>query len=139
MQREDMLAKVEAAYQARRTGDFDKLKELVADNAEWTVAGEESLIAGFPGAGGVDVHQAARHLFDTIELRTLERVDALAEGNRVAILWKTNVVIPGSEPFETLMYDLWEFDDSGKICKGMQFVDTAKFIEAMRGRQPQPA
>lgn len=135
LQRDDMLARVRAAYEARRTGDFDALRELVAEHAAWSVAGEESLIAGFPGTGGADVHEAARQLFETIELRTLERVDALVEGNRVAILWKTTVVIPGSEPFETLMYDLWEFDGSGKISKGMQFVDTAKFVEAMRRRE----
>ena len=134
MQREDMLTKVEAAYAARRSGDFDKLREVVADDAAWMIHGEETLLADFPGKGGVDVHQAAQQLFATIELRELERVDALAEGNRVAVLWKTTVVIPGSDPFETMMYDLWEFDDEGKICKGMQFVDTAKFVEAMRTR-----
>ena len=132
MQREDMLAKVEAAYQARRTGDFDALKEVVADGAIFSYAGEESLLAGMPATGGVGVHEAARQLFETIELKTLERADAVAEGNRVAILWKTNVVVPGREPFDTLMFDLWEFDGSGKICKGTQFVDTAKFIEVMR-------
>ena len=132
MQREDMLAKVEGAYQARRTGNFDALQEIVAEGAIFSYAGEESLLAGMPATGGVGVHEAARQLFETIELKTLERADAVAEGNRVAILWKTNVVVPGREPFDTLMFDLWEFDDSGKICRGTQFVDTAKFIEAMR-------
>ena len=135
MQREDMLTRVRAAYEARRTGSFDALTQLVAEDASWSLAGEESLLAGFPGTGGADIHQAARQLFETIELRTLEQVDALADGNRVAILWKTTVAIPGSEPFETLMYDLWEFDGSGRISKGMQFVDTAKFVEAMRRRE----
>lgn len=132
MQREDMLAKVEAAYQARRTGDFDALRKAVADDAAFSYAGEESLLAGLPGTGDVGVHEAARQLFEAIELRTLERVEAVAEGDRVAILWKTSVVIPDREPFDTLMFDLWEFDGSGKICKGTQFLDTAKFIEVMR-------
>lgn len=134
MQRDEMLAKVEAAYQARRSGDFDKLNELVARDAAWSLAGEESLLKGMPGTGRVNVHEAARQLFETIELRTLERVDAVAEDNRVAILWRTTAAIPGKEPFETLMFDLWEFDDSGRICRGTQFVDTAKFIDAMRQR-----
>lgn len=134
MQREDMLTKVEAAYQARRTGDFGALKEVVGEGAVFSYAGEESLLSGMPATGGVSVHEAAQQLFEAIELRTLERVDAVAEGNRVAILWKTNVVIPGREPFDTLMFDLWEFDGSGKICKGTQFVDTAKFIDVMQRR-----
>ena len=135
MEREDMLAKVREAYEARRTGDFEALSRIVAEDAAWSLAGEQSLQAGFPGTGGADIHQAARQVFETIELRTLERVDALAEGNRVAILWKTTVAIPGSEPFETLMYDLWEFDDEGRISKGRQFIDTAKFVEVMRRRE----
>ena len=134
MQREDMLAKVEAAYQARRTGDFAKLQEVAAPDAAFTTAGDQTLVAGLPGAVGVGVHQAARKLFEAIELRTLERLDAVAEGNRVAILWRTTAVVPGNEPFETLMFDLWEFDDSDKICRGTQFVDTAKFLEVMRPR-----
>jgi ketosteroid isomerase-like protein len=134
MQRDDMLAKVDAAYQARRTGDFAALGALVAPDAEFTTAGDESLVGQLPGARGVGVHQAARELFDTIELRTLERVEAVAEGNRVAILWRTTAAVPRREPFETLMFDLWEFNDSGKICRGTQFVDTAKFVEVMRPR-----
>jgi ketosteroid isomerase-like protein len=132
MQREEMLAKVEAAYQARRTGDFDKLRELVAEDAAFTTAGEQSLVGHMPGAGGVSVHKAARELFDTIELRTLDRLDAVAEGDRVAILWRTTVMVGGGQPFETLMFDLWKFDGEGKISQGMQFVDTAKFVEEMR-------
>ena len=133
MQREDMLAKVEAAYAARRSGDFAKLSEIVAHDAEFTTAGDETLVAALPGARGAGVHGAARELFDTIELQTLDRMDAVAEGNRVAVLWRTTAARKGGEPFETLMFDLWEFDGSGMICKGTQFVDTAKFVEVMRG------
>lgn len=132
MQRDEMLAKVDAAYAARRSGDFSKLSEAVADGAAFSFAGEESLLAAMPGSGGVGVHTAAKQLFNTIELRSLEREDAVAEGNRVAILWRANVAAPGGEPFDTRFFDLWEFDDSGKICCGTQFVDTAKFIEMMR-------
>ena len=132
MQRDEMLAKVEAAYQARRTGDFSKLSEIVADDAAFSFAGEQSLLAAVPGSGGVSVHAAARELFDSIEMRSLERLQAVAEDNRVAMLWRTTLVPPGGEPFETLMFDLWEFDDSGKICKGTQFLDTAKVVDVMQ-------
>jgi ketosteroid isomerase-like protein len=132
MQREDMLAKVEAAYQARRSGDFSKLSEAVADGAAFSFAGEQTLLAGMPGAGGVGVHRAAEQLFNSITIHELEREDAVAEGNRVAIVWRANVSAPGAEPFDTHFFDLWEFDEAGKIAKGTQFVDTAKFIETMR-------
>ena len=135
MQRDEMLAKVEAAYQARRSGDFAALAPIVADNAMFSLAGDETMLEAMPGGPSeIGVHHAAKQLFDMLELRSLERVDAVAEGNKVAILWKTTAAMPGSEPFETLMFDLWEFDDAGKIRKGTQFVDTARFIEAMRSQ-----
>ena len=132
MQREDMLAKVEAAYEARRTGDFAALEEIVAPDAEFSYGGEQSFLASVPASGAGNVHQAARELFETIEIRELERVKAVAEDNRVAILWKTTLVTPGGQPFETQMFDLWEFDDNGRICCGTQFLDTAKLVAEMQ-------
>jgi len=134
MQRDEMLAKVHAAYQARRTGTFEALRAIVADDAHFSFAGDESLLAGMPGSGGVGVHKAAEQLFEAIDLTELEPVEAVAEGNKISIMWKTTAVVPGGEPFETLMFDLWEFDDAGKICRGTQFIDTAKFAEVMRLR-----
>ena len=131
MQREDMLAKVEAAYQARRTGNFSALQTIVSENAEFSFAGEQSLQAALPGSGGVGVHLAARQLFDTIKMPTLKPIEVVAEGNRIAILWHATLVPPGGEAFETDMFDLWEFDDEGRICKGTQFLDTAKLIAVM--------
>ena len=128
MQREDMLAKVEAAYQARRTGDFEALEAIVSPDASFTYGGEQSLIAAVPAAGAGQVMQAARELFERIEIRDLERVTAVAEGDRVAILWNTTLVMPGGEPFATQMFDLWEFDANGRICCGTQFLDTAKMV-----------
>jgi ketosteroid isomerase-like protein len=128
MQRDDMLAKVEAAYAARRSGDFAALETVVAPDAAFSFGGEQDLLASVPATGDGNVHQVARELFEAIEIRSLERVKAVAEGNRVAILWNTTLVAPGGEPFETQMFDLWEFDDSGRICCGTQFLDTAKLV-----------
>lgn len=132
MQREEMLAKVEAAYTARRNGDFVALETVVSPDAIFSYGGEQALIASVPASGAGSVHQAARELFDTIEIRDLQRVSAVAEGNRVAILWDTTLVTPGGEPFQTQMFDLWEFDDSGRISKGTQFLDTAKLLAELR-------
>ena len=68
MQREEMLAKVEAAYQARRTGDIPALDVVVAEGAAFSFAGEQSLLSRLPGSGDVGVHQAAAELHDSIEL-----------------------------------------------------------------------
>ena len=132
MQHEEMLAKVEAAYQARRTGDIPALDMVVAEGAAFSFAGEQSLLSRLPGSGDVGVHQAAAELHDSIELLELDRIESVAEGNRIAILWRATVAPVEGEPFETQFFDLWEFDDSGRICKGTQFLDTAKFVEVMR-------
>jgi len=131
MQREEMLAKVEAAYHGRRTGDFSKFPEILAEGAAFTFAGDQGMLAAIPGSGGVPAHQVAEELFKKLDMTALERVDAVAEDDRVAILWKTTLVPPGGEPFETMLFDLWEFDGAGKICKGTQFLDTAKLIQVM--------
>ena len=55
----------------------------------------------------------------------------MAEDNRVAILWNTTLVAPGGAPFATQMFDLWEFNDDGRICCGTQFLDTAKLVQEM--------
>ena len=132
MEREDMLAKVEAAYAARRSGDFAALEAVVSPDAVFSYGGEQSFITSVPASGAGSVHQAARELYERIKIHHLQRVEAVAEGNRVAILWRTTLEAPGGQPFETHMFDLWEFDQSGKICKGTQFLDTAKLVAEMQ-------
>ena len=128
MQREDMLAKVEAAYAARRSGDFAALEEVVAPDARFSYGGEQAFIAAVPASGSGSIHAAARELFQTIEIRELKRVDAIAEGSRVAILWDATLSVPGGQPFDTQFFDLWAFDESGKISSGKQFLDTARIV-----------
>lgn len=132
MHRDDMLAKVEAAYAARRSGDFKALGEVVAKDAQFSYGGEQSFIAAVPASGSGSVQAAAQELYNSIEIHALERVDAIAEDNRIAILWNTTLATPGGEPFDTQMFDLWEFDDAGRISRGTQFLDTAKIVAEMQ-------
>ncbi len=134
MGRDEMLAAVEAAYAARRSGDFSRLGDLLAEDAVFDYAGDASLMAAVPGSGGGSVADVARSLFDQVEMRGLERVQAVADEDKVAILWRTTLVPPGGEPFETLMFDLWEFDREGRISRGTQFLDTAKLVAVMQAR-----
>ena len=128
MQREDMLAKVEAAYQARRHGDFAALEAAVSPDAVFSYGGEQTFPAWIPALRTGNVHEAAQELYETIEIRKLEQVKAVVENNCVAVLWNATLVAPGGEPFDTQMFDLWEFDESGRICKGTQFLDTAQIV-----------
>ena len=128
MQRHEMLAKVEAAYEARRTGDFAALEAVASPNAVFAYGGEQNIPAWIPGLHSGSVRRAAEELYETIEIRKLEQVQVVAEDNRIAILWNATLVAPGSEPFDTQMFDLWEFDETGRICKGTQFLDTAQIV-----------
>lgn len=132
MQREDMLAKVDAAYAARRAGDFAALQSVISEDAVFSYGGEQDLLAASPRSEPGSTMEVARELFERIEIRNLERVTAVAEGDRVAILWNTTLALPGREPFATQMFDLWEFDDAGRICRGTQFVDTAKVVAELK-------
>jgi ketosteroid isomerase-like protein len=134
MTREEMLAKVDAAYHARRTGDFAALGDVVAADAVFDYAGDQTMLAAVPGTGGAAVADVARTLFEQIEMHALERVQAVAEDNRVAILWRTTLAPAGGKPFDTMMFDLWEFDAEGRICRGTQFLDTAKVVDVMRAQ-----
>ena len=131
MQRDDMLAKVDAAYQARRTGNFEALEAIVSPDAVFRFGGDQALLASVPASCAGGVVQAAQELFEAIEIRSLERVQAVAEENRVAILWNARLVPPEGAPFDTQMFDLWEFDANERICCGTQFLDTAKIVAAM--------
>jgi len=94
MQRDDMLAKVEAAYEARRSGDFAALEAIVSPEAKFCYGGEQSLLASVPASGAGGVMQAARELFERIEIRSLERVQAVAE----AIASRSCGTRPSSRP-----------------------------------------
>jgi hypothetical protein len=47
------------------------------------------------------------------------------------VLSRVTVSFAGRTPFETLFYDLWELDDTGRIRSLVQFVDTAKVVSEM--------
>lgn len=137
MDREEMLQKIETLYEGRRTGDLEKFSEVLAEGAEFRFVGDESFIRAFPGGTDSDPGEVAQKLFEEMDMVRLERAASVVEGNRVAVQFKAVLCPKGGEPFEHEMFDLWEFDEEGKIVRGSQFQDTAKIIHEMnRARQP---
>ena len=51
-------------------------------------------------------------------------------------MWQCRFQLPGGRPFEAKLYDLWEFDDEGRICRGTQFFDTALLVAEMEAILP---
>ena len=47
-------------------------------------------------------------------------------------IWRATVSFAGRPGFETLLYDLFTFDDDGRIRSLLQFADTAQVVSEMR-------
>lgn len=132
MNREDMLAKVDTLYEGRTTGDRSKFGDVMADDATFSFSGEETLIAAFPGGRTSDPGQVAEALYQQIDMLGRECVQTFVEGNKLAVLWDTKLRVKGREPFRQMLFDIWEFDAEGKVCRGTQYQDTAKIIEEVK-------
>ena len=131
MDRDAMLKRVETLYEGRRTGDMSKFDEVLAEGATFRFAGESSIVAEFPGGETQEPQEVAQALFDQIEMLERRCVSAIAEGNKLAVHFATILRVHGGEPFEQELFDLWEFDEDGRITHGSQFQDTAKIINEM--------
>lgn len=131
MTHDDMLDAVRALYRARMTGDFAAIESRSAPASAFAVNGAEGLTHLFPGGSGGDIAHAARDLFARLEMVSLDLVDSLAGDQKLATLWKASFRYDGGAIFETQLYDLWRFDDQGRVSHGLQFFDTALLAREM--------
>lgn len=132
MDRDAVLAIIDAAYAARTRHDAGELATIWREDAVFEVAGVSSLIESFPGATPSPSKPTVEEMMGLVEMHEVERMQALVEGNRAAILSRARVSFSGREPFDTLLYDLWELDDDGKVRSLLQFADTAKIVAEMQ-------
>ena len=122
--REIVLAIIDAAYAARASGDKVALEQFWAPDATYRMVGEVGLRDRYP-LGPMDANRATGAIIDLIAFHALERVDAIVEGNRAAILWNVTMSSGASGERPSQLYDLWELDDDGKARSLIQFADTA--------------
>jgi hypothetical protein len=135
MTRDEVLAIIDAAYAARIAGDLDTLQALGAQGGIFELAGETTLLRNFPVAGRVPALNAVNGLTDLIRMLEIERLDAVVEGNRAAVLSHARMSFAGRAPFDTVLYDLIELDDDGRFCSMIQFADTARYAAEMEALQ----
>jgi ketosteroid isomerase-like protein len=136
MDKEAVLAAIDAAYAARIAGDKAALAAMSTPLAHLRIAGDHSLLTGYRGGPGAFADTAA-DLIDQVRFHAAERVDAVVEGHRAAVLWRATLSAGGGAPYATELYDLWELDETGKILSLVQFVDTARLREALEALQRQ--
>jgi ketosteroid isomerase-like protein len=132
MTRDEVLAIIDDAYATRMRGDAEALAGLWAEGATFEIAGDASLIEAMPGAYPSPGQPALEKLMQVVAMTRVERLQALVEGTRAAILSRAELAFPGQAPFETLLYDLWELDEAGKVRSMLQFADTARIASEMQ-------
>lgn len=127
---DEMVEKVDVLYEGRRTGDQSRFGEVLAQGATFRFVGEASLVTQFPGHGSQDPGVVAQALFDKLKLHEKRRVNAVAQGHQLAVHYVLTLqnVAKGGERFDQEVFDLWTFDEEGRITAGLQFQDTAKII-----------
>ena len=136
MDRTAMLAKVEAIYAAREKGDFAVLDTALATGAEFSFAGADAITRRFPGGQAGSIEGVAKALFAALDMIERKQLHAIVEGRKAAVMWQCRFRLPGGQPFDAKLYDLWEFDDEGRICRGTQFFDTALLVAEMEAVMP---
>jgi ketosteroid isomerase-like protein len=132
MDRDEVLATIDRGYAARMRADSAEIATMWAPNARFEVVGERGLIERFPGSPQGEAHSSLTSLIEMVRMTAIERVDAVVEGLKAAVLWRATVSFAGRPEFETMLYDFWELDEGGKIVSLVQFADTAKIASEMR-------
>ena len=131
MERDEVRARLEAAYAARVAGDRPALEALFAQDARFEIAGAKSLIAAFPASGPMDMRTATAELMGTVSMEQPEIAALLIDGPRAAVHLRARMALKGLDPAETELCHLWEFDEAGKVRSLVEFVDTALLVREM--------
>lgn len=127
MDREAMLATIEALYQERIAGLTDTMATHLAEGASFRMAGEGQM-DHFGSDGPVGFLDALRTLNGAIAMTRVSIVEAVAEGKSCAVRLLAEVGFGDRAPFETEIFNLWTFDEAGKVTSLTEFVDTAKLV-----------
>ena len=131
LSRDEVLARIDEAYATRIRGDKAELAHLWADGARFEQPGDRAAFAALYDVEA-DPQSLVEQIIDRVEMHSVERVEAVVEGNRAAILWRASLSIGGEGPVATMLYDLWELDDDRRVKALVQFADTALIARMAR-------
>ncbi|MEM6858798.1 MAG: nuclear transport factor 2 family protein [Pseudomonadota bacterium] len=132
---EEMLTQVAKLYEGRTTGDLSAFHQVLAPDARFFFMGNESVVKVFPAGDTQDPNDpnaVAQALFDEIAMNACTFGKPIAQGNHLAVTVSATLQVEGRPEFEHEMFDLWEFNDDGKVISGHQYQDTAKLVEELR-------
>lgn len=122
LDRNEMVARIEAVIQARMEGRGTDAMALIAPDATYEIAADVSNLPGFPPGG-----PAGAAIGPLIGLMTYHSViyeEPIVEGNRVAIVMHVDAEANGiRHPLR--ICGLWEFDEAGRPKSLVEYADTA--------------
>ena len=116
MDRAAMLRAIDAAYAARQRGDLAGIMSVLSPGATYRMIGLS--------AEAEDAETAIGRLIDQFHFAELERLDALVDGDRVAVHVRIKTATGGGRYLESELLDLWRFGADGKIVEIVEFADT---------------
>lgn len=123
--RDELLSIIDRGYEARCSGDKEAVLAFLAPGATFCLNGErQQPLAGFP-QGYQPADAVIGALIDQFRFHSIERLESFIDGNRAAIHTRIVVSAGDGDPVTTELFDLWTFDDDGKVVSLLQFADTA--------------
>jgi ketosteroid isomerase-like protein len=114
------------AYKAREEGNIEDLMAAFHPNAVFELKGDKGVLE-VAGAveGHANVRAALSQFIKSFQFKKRDILDAIVEGDRVAIHSRLEVsFVPKNKPFTSDVLDTFRFED-GKIIKLVEFADTA--------------
>lgn len=128
--RDQILETIDAVIAARRNGDANAIHDRLAEGAQYRMAGAATL-GGMVPADACCARMAVSGLIDLFEFHEAERLETLVEGNVAAVHWRIRASRPGAAAVDSELFDLWTFDEDGKIASVVEFGDTALMAQLL--------
>jgi ketosteroid isomerase-like protein len=133
LDRAAILKTIEDGYAARRAGDKAAVAAIWAPGATYRLAGETSLLPGFPDGPG-DARALVGDLIDQFTFHELDRLAVVIEGHCAAIHWRVVASSGTKGPITIEICDFWEFGQDGRPTSLVQFTDTAALRDYLGGQ-----
>lgn len=132
MTKAELFDRIKAVIDARKDGDRERLKDLVAEGATYSVAARDGDMPGFPVKSD-DIGTAVDKLIPLIEYKAVDYDLPIIDGHRAAVGMNVKAESNGV-PFDLRLCGMWEFDADGRAISLVEYTDTAAMRDwLMRG------
>jgi len=132
MTKAELFDRIKAVIDARKDGDRERLKDLVAEGATYSVAARDGDLPGFPVKSD-DIGTAVDKLIRLIEYKAVDYDLPIIDGLRAAVGMNVKAESNGV-PFDLRLCGMWEFDADGRAISLVEYTDTAAMRDwLMRG------